>query len=128
MKCNFSELVGQTCTEITGAVNESEEILFKTKGTTYHMYHSQSCCEHVYLQDVCGDIKDLLDTPILIAKEVSKNYKEFSDAFDDYEPDSYTWTFYIIATIKGTVTLRWLGESNGYYSESVDFEKWSNNE
>lgn len=37
------------------------------------------------------------------------------------EWDSHTWTFYRFVTMLGTVTVRWLGESNGYYSESVDF-------
>ena len=30
------------------------------------------------------------------------------------------WTFYTIRTNKVTITLRWCGESNGYYSVDVD--------
>lgn len=43
--------------------------------------------------------------------------------FNESEHDSYTWTFYKFRTKKGCVTIGWYGESNGYYSESVDFEE-----
>ena len=77
--------------------------------------------------DVVGDLKDLIGNPILLAEKVVS-----SDTPEDLdlawltlnEPsDSYTWTFYKLSTIIGSVTIRWLGESNGYYSESVNFDK-----
>lgn len=113
-------LLGKTLTEVR-EVN-SEEIYFTTsEGVTFKMYHSQDCCESVYIESVEGDLQSLVGNPILIAEEVAG---ETRGALSEYD-DSYTWTFYKFATIKGHVDIRWYGSSNGYYSESVDFEKVS---
>jgi len=111
----FDRLVGKTVTKITGVEYCEELRFFTSDGEEYVMHHVQDCCECVSLEDVCGDINDLLDSPILSAYE-SSNSREVS-TWDECE----TWTFYNISTIKGFVTLRWLGKSNGYYSEEVDF-------
>ena len=116
----FSQLKGKTLTEIIGGESGSERITFIcSDGTEYVMYHSQDCCERVSLEDIVGDITDLIGNPILTAEERTSDQNP-AGITKEYQ-DSYTWTFYELATIKGSVTLRWYGESNGYYSESVDF-------
>ena len=123
MECLFSELKGKTLTSIAGGVGDEEMIFTSDKDEKWKQYHDQACCEGVIVQDIIGDIKDLLDSPILLAEEAtSEEDPEGYDSEDDYR-DSYTWTFYKLSTIKGSVTIRWLGESNGYYSESVNFVK-----
>ena len=94
-----------------------DEIVFKTaQGDVYRMAHLQECCERVEIESIVGDLDDLIGSPVLLAEEVSS---EGESAPYDYE--RYTWTFYKLATIKGGVTIRWFGSSNGYYSESADF-------
>ena len=118
---NFEELKGKTLTNVVGLDEESPEaIWFCSDGTQYRMWHWQSCCEMVSINDVIGDVEDLIGSPILLAEEVSNKTDPHGQ---EYEPESYTWTFYKLSTIKGSVTIRWYGESNGYYSESVSFER-----
>lgn len=125
MNTKFSDLIGKTIVAIDGAVKRSEMIDFITSdGETFRMAHYQDCCESVQVEDICGDINSLIGSPILRAEESTNHDNPPSDA---YIPESFTWTFYKLATIKGYVTIRWYGTSNGYYSESVDFEKVKNN-
>jgi hypothetical protein len=118
--CAITELLGKTLVSVE--VNEaSNEVMFVTNaGETYRMFHDQDCCEDVYLEDVVGDLQDLVGQPILVAEEV---FGETPQDFDPNDVDSYTWTFYKFATRRGWADLRWLGVSNGYYSETVSFAK-----
>jgi len=98
------------------------ELVFENATDRYVFFHHQDCCESVYIESIVGDIEDLVNTPILTAEESTGDTPADSNA-KPYE--SYTWTFYKFATFKGYVDIRWLGESNGYYSESVSVEHTS---
>lgn len=107
------ELIGKTITKID---NNSDELIFEcSDGAHYKMFHEQYCCERVNLEEIIGDLEDLIDTPLLSFDEETN-----SDSPPSEHSDSFTWTFYKLSTIKGYITLRWFGESNGYYSESVE--------
>lgn len=119
---DIKELVGLTFESVVNFNNE--EIIFKTiDGKTFKMFHNQNCCESVSIEDICGDLNDLVGVPILKAEESTNSESHPEDKKIEYHPDSFTWTFYHISTIKGSVTIRWYGISNGYYSERVSFEK-----
>ena len=120
VKASFSELVGKTFVTISGLEKENNRVIFEcSDNSKYIMHHIQDCCESVYIEDICGDINDLVGNPLLQAEEVGN-----ADFTKPNECDlSYSWTFYKLATVRGSVTIRWLGESNGYYSEEVDFEE-----
>jgi len=117
----FKDLIGKTLVSVV-ADELRDEITFVTNdGEIFFMNHSQDCCENVSIEDINGDLEDLIGVPILLAEE-STSEENPNGIVKDYQ-DSFTWTFYKIATIKGYVDIRWYGESNGYYSESVDFYK-----
>ena len=122
----FESLKGKVLVgiEVIDGDEDFDSIFFTTDtGDRYKLYHEQNCCENVEINDICGDINDLLNTPILLAEEVTHD-NEIPDGVNMPEYyESFTWTFYKIGTVKGTVTIRWYGGSNGYYSERVNFEK-----
>jgi len=131
---DIKELKGKTISDVV--VHDDEIIFYLSNGEKYKMYHEQDCCESVTIEDIVGDINDLIGNTLLVAEVVTSN-----DYFDTLQPhektweylkgykpttgESETWTFYKFATIKGSVSIRWYGESNGYYSEEVTIRKIS---
>ena len=122
----FQELLGMTFAKVTGEVDGNEINFHSIDGRHFRLNHYRDCCESVYIESIVGDLNDLIGAPLLQAEEVESKSELDPDGNElpanDYD-DSFTWTFYKLATSKGYVTIRWYGSSNGYYSESVDFEE-----
>lgn len=112
---DVSEMQDQTFTSVR-ATNDT--VTFENDKVRYTLYHSQDCCESVYVEEIIGDLEDLENLPLLIAREDTN-----AEDPGTCQGESYTWTFYSFATFKGYVTIRFLGESNGYYSEEVYCKK-----
>ncbi|MDR3392380.1 MAG: hypothetical protein P4L77_11680 [Sulfuriferula sp.] len=109
----IEELLGQVLVKAEQVKDnrDDDEIVFTLQnGRVYRFFHHQSCCENVYVESIVGDLNDLVGSPIMLAEEVSG---EMEDVY------SGTWTFYKFATAKGYVDIRWIGTSNGCYSEEV---------
>lgn len=118
-------LNGQTITSITGAEKDSDVVeIALANGEVYRMYHSQDCCESVAVHSVVG-------TPTAgLVIRCEENDKEPDGIDESNGPSDYshTWTsyFFEVKTPAGEIaqfTIHWLGESNGYYSEDVSFER-----
>lgn len=75
-------------------------------------YHEQDCCENVYIE---------LMSPleILNGTIISCEIVEIPEKYNPYDHTTSTWLK--IATSEGYFTAIWRGESNGYYSESVNY-------
>ena len=119
---DFSALMGQTLTSIEGKKGDDEIKFVSSTGKKYRLLHWNDCCEYVTVEEIIGDLDDIVGSPILLAEEVTSCNETPEGITPPENPESYTWTFYKLSTIKGSVTIRWLGESNGYYSEGVTFE------
>lgn len=122
----LNELIGLTITEVHGLEKQSEQVILSAGDKHFEFYHEQDCCESVDLEDFEGDAEDLVGGLVIRAEEY--------DSDSDYiktrnlilnnpvlEPEygSATYTFYRISTTKGDLWMRWMGESNGYYSEEI---------
>ena len=119
---NFFELKGKTITSIQGSnSDDSDTIITTSDGSIYTLTHIQDCCEHVRVYGSVGNIDDVLNEEVIAAEDT--NPMDNPNAPDYKVYDSATWSQFRIGTNKGTFEIWWLGESNGYYSETVSVIK-----
>lgn len=114
----FENMIGRTMARVDGGIGDEVMTFYGEDGSMFRFWYDQDCCATCSINDIAGDLSDLVGTPIVQAELV-----ESEDFPAPENADSYTWSFYKFRTIKGDVTVRWLGESNGYYSETVSFEE-----
>lgn len=125
METSLNVLLGSILSEVF--INEVEHqklgLVFKTVDNVfYKLEHVSECYESVTIEDINGDLSDLVGSPILVSEVVTKDAtKEYMNSKE--EIFSATWSFYKFATIKGHVVVRFIGVSNGCYSELVNFYK-----
>lgn len=131
---NFGEFIDKTFTKIErGRSSEGNDALTFTtsEGEVYRMTHEQDCCESVGIDSIIGDLDSLIGHVILKAEErivCNEDPDEVTKENDDfYYDESFTWTIYTLATSENSATIKWLGSSNGYYSESVYLIKGKDN-
>jgi hypothetical protein len=118
-RVKFDVLVG----EVLDAVDidrEKDQILLTTRsGRQFLIYHEQKCCETVEISGQDGSFDKLIGKPIVEARDNAVDTSEEA-------ADSQTTTTLVFRVDDHTVISRWVGDSNGYYSESVDIEELIN--
>lgn len=120
---SIDEVIGKKIISVTGGKpgDDTFTMVFDD-GSGITFYHEQSCCESVEIDDVNGNVKDMVGQ-ILLKCNFTTSINEGSRS--DWD-DSWTWTFYHFATKNGYVDMKWYGTSNGYYSERVDVKLYDN--
>jgi len=121
MAVPFDTLQGKTISKVVEDTNYDTVDFFTTDGGHFHMEHFQDCCESVYLADVAGGTLDALVGQKILSAYVETNEDLPAPDGDTWVDDCQMWTFYTIRTMFHTLTLRWFGSSNGYYSVDVNF-------
>lgn len=125
VRVDASELNGKriAAIDVVDDPGKEHEIQITTEcGRMFRFYHSVDCCESVQIakaKDGDGNLLTLIGKTLI---DVSHATDSENDPPSEHS-DSWTNTTITFRTDSETVISRWIGESNGYYSEDVDLEE-----
>lgn len=110
----FSELGGKTIKSVSGLEGGSTFLCITFEsGDRLKMYHQQECCEDVHIEG-CQDV-----SPNELEGCVVASLEEYTRSGEGLGWGICQYTFYKLVTSKVDCTIRWIGESNGYYGVGV---------
>jgi hypothetical protein len=117
----FHILKGQTITKISAPAKDEtiDEVEIEVGAKKYILYHYQDCCEEVKLIKIIGDTQSLVGKTITLAEEDSLDPPWWKGEYSKYT--THTWSAFYLEAGTSRLELWFLGESNGYYNESVSF-------
>ena len=104
---DLTQMIGKTFISIKGTIRDNYLEFTDTEGNEY-TFVGVSNGPDPWIEDIVGDLNDLLGTPMVIARVDSND----SDSF-------HSWTFYNFGTVNGYVTIRWCSEDARYYGARV---------
>lgn len=108
--------LGATVTAVTGMEEDSNEAVIETDKGTVRLRHFKDCCEDVRLLDVAGDPEDLVGGLIVTFEQRTGPL----DPKKGKKPKGGdTYTFFVIRTTRGDVTLRWGATEWTHYGTEI---------
>lgn len=78
------DMLGKTLKTIEVSIEKDEIHFYTIHDEHYVMYHRQDCCESVTIEDIVGNLKDLVDSPLLMCEEQTKDEKDHWGAGMDF--------------------------------------------
>jgi hypothetical protein len=117
----FSVLVGEVLDAVDIDREENQILLTTRSGRKFLVYHEQDCCESVRIVSQDGSFDKLIGNPLIEARDFAVDTGESESNYD-----SQTTTTLVFRVDDQTVISRWIGDSNGYYSEGVDIAELIN--
>ena len=113
----YKKLIGKTVSDLK--TDAETFTLYLKDGSSCRFYHDQDCCESVTIKSIDGTLYALIDQEIVDVQEYIGDPEGWTLGTGE---DSHTWTKYVFKTRTNEVSISWFGVSNGYYSESVNFQ------
>ena len=108
---DFDKLVGETIVSCETDDNRSVVVLNAESGKSFCMFNGEVGTT-LELVDAEDDLNSLIGKKILFCEQTTSS-----------DEDDRTWSFVKIRGFDVDVTLRFVGDSNGYYSEAVEISE-----